>query len=179
MDHASGCALTLSLGAGESRFRDVGFPLDVGPRATRRLGWVLGTGIAVAAAIAAPHFFGSDSSTGSRDSAESTPPRQDFGARNGGVAYGDAPKQVLAKVGSPTKKRGACWIYSANRSNGHYIIGKFVDRLRYCFGDGPAGGKAVTAIDVHIIPHTLPTKKWYPGGWNHAMARSYSQQPPG
>jgi hypothetical protein len=139
---------------------------------------VVGTGAGLAVAVAVLHFLGPDSSSGSRNSGDAASAGQDFGAQNGGVAYGDDPKHVLAKVGPPTKKQGACWIYSPSGSNSQYVIGKFVDGVRYCFGDGPAGGKAVTAIDVHIIPHTLPTKKWYPGGWNHAMAGSYSQQPP-
>ncbi len=87
-----------------------------------------------------------------------------------GIAYGDSSEQVMAKVGSPTQKQGACWIYNAKAHTVHgAYLGEFADGVRYCFGDGPAGDKAVTAIQVHVIPHTKLDGKWYPGGWNHAV----------
>jgi hypothetical protein len=132
--------------------------------------------VVVAVIGAGFHLLGSDSSSTASDTAaaQSHPENQSVG-----VSYGDSPAQVLAKVGSPTKKQAACWIYSAKAHTvrGAYL-GKFTDALRYCFGDGPAGGKAVSAIEVHIVPHTQLDGKWYPGGWNHAVVVLAAPPPP-
>lgn len=124
------------------------------------------------------HFLSSNSSSTASESAASAAQGQPEN-QSVGVSYGDSSAQVLAKVGSPMKKQAACWIYStkAHTVHGAYL-GKFADGLRYCFGDGPAGGKAVSAIEVHIIPHTQLNGKWYPGGWNHAVVVLVAPPPP-
>ena len=104
------------------------------------------------------------------------------GEQNGGIAYGDTRNLVRAKLGAPSDKQRGCWTYHAATHSFHgEYLGQFVDGLRYCFGDGPAGGTVVTAIYEHIVPHRLPTNKWYPGGWNHAMylMSKAQEKPPG
>jgi hypothetical protein len=137
----------------------------VGPRAKRRITWVAGAVVAAAVVGAAFHFAVSDRSSGS--------PKPDARRWNQsvGVSYGDSAAPVQTKVGSPTSKQGACWIYDAKDHTVHgAFLGDLADRLRYCFGEGPAGGRAVTAIEVYVIRHYDPMrKKWYPGGWNHAV----------
>ena len=126
---------------------------------------------------AAFHFLGSDDASRARTAGAS--PSQRPENQSVGVAYGDPSSKVLSTVGSPTKKQGACWIYKAKSHSvsGSYI-GKFSDSLRYCFGEGPAGGEAVTAIEVHIVPHTMLDGKWYPGGWNQATTYTPAPPPP-
>jgi len=130
----------------------------------------------VAAALigAALHFVGSNGSSGSGNSDE---PAQTEN-QSVGVSYGDSAAKVRAKVGTPTRNQGVCWINDAKAHtvDGAYL-GEFADAVRYCFGEGPAGGKAITAIEVHLIPHTLLNKKWYPGGWNHATVVSPAPPP--
>jgi hypothetical protein len=103
----------------------------------------------------------------------------DFGAQSGRIAYGATPKQVLTALGPPTTKHAGCWTYPAENHtiNGEYL-GDVVDALRYCFGDGPAGGQVVTTIHEHLIPHRLPNKKWYPGGWGGVMTLMQHASPP-
>lgn len=141
----------------------------MGPRAKRRLAPVGVAAAAVAVIGAAFEFLDSDGSSGVRTS-DAAPAQGESMNQSVGVSYGDSSAQVLEQVGSPTKKQGTCWIYSASANTAHgAYLGKFADGVRYCFGDGPAGGKAVTAIEVHITPHTKLDGKWYPGGWNHAV----------
>ena len=130
--------------------------------------WLIG--IVVALAVVGGVIYHGRGSGHASSAAGVKQRRLDVGKQNGGIAYGDDAKQVMAKVGSPKTKQGACWSYQtkSNIVNGEYL-GQFVDGLRYCFGDGPVGGKVVTAIYEHIVAHTLPSGKWYPGGWNHAM----------
>lgn len=128
-------------------------------------------GLVVTLAVVGGVIYHARSATDSTPSGDAPPPRQlQVGEQNGGVAYGDNAEQVMAKVGSPTTRHRACWNYRAHAHtvNGEYL-GQSVDGLTYCFGDGPAGGKVVTSIFEHIVAHRLPSGKWYPGGWNHAM----------
>jgi hypothetical protein len=117
------------------------------------------------------HVFDSTSPSGAR---HLTPQRQSQdGEQNGGVAYGDTHETVATKLGPPTQKGAACWIYNARRHivNGMYL-GETVDALRYCFADGPAGGTVVSTIYEHLIPSAvarLPKNKRPPGGWMHAL----------
>lgn len=133
-------------------------------RAKRRLTWVAAAG-GIAVIGAAFHFLDSDGASGPRGSDAASAQRRALD-QSVGVSYGDSSRQVLARVGSPTGKQGTCWIYraTANTVHGAYL-GKFEDGVRYCFGDGPAGGRAVTAIEVHVVPHTKLDGTWYPGGW--------------
>ena len=140
----------------------------MGHRARRRLTWVSVAVVAGAVMGAALRFIASNSSPGTTSRAPGS--QSQTIDQSVGVAYGDSAGQVLAKVGSPTMKQRTCWIYNANAHvvRGAYL-GQFADGVRYCFGDGPAGGKAVSVIDVHVTPHTKLDGKWYPGGWNHAV----------
>jgi hypothetical protein len=134
-------------------------------------------GIVVALVVFGGVIYHARNASHTSPSAAASSHRQlEVGEQNGGVAYGDSAAQVMTKVGSPATKHGSCWSYSARAHtvNGEYL-GPFVDGLRYCFGDGPAGGSVVTAIYEHIVAHTLPSGKWYPGGWNYAM----TLMPPG
>jgi hypothetical protein len=99
--------------------------------------------------------------------------------QSAGVSYGDSTAMVHTKVGSPTTVQRACWVYEAKAHtvNGTYL-GEFADAVMYCFGAGPAGGRAVTAIEVHVTPHTKLDGKWYPGGWNHAVYVLSAAPPP-
>ena len=117
---------------------------------------------------AVQHSFGT-SKAGSPG--RSASPNETFKEQSGGISYGATPKRVLATLGTPTTKQPSCWSYKANAHTvGRDYLGKFVDGLRYCFGDGPAGGKAVVGIYVHVIAHPTPADKNYPGGWEHAVA---------
>lgn len=150
----------------------------MGPRTKRRLAWLAATVVALAVVVGAfQHFSVSRGSGNSGGSA--THRRLEVGAQSGRIAYGATPRQVLTTLGAPTKKQGACWSYSAKAHtiNGEYL-GDVVDGLRYCFSDGPTGGKVVANIYEHIIAHRLPTKKWYPGGWNPAMTLMGPHPPP-
>ncbi len=144
----------------------------MGARARRRRIWTTGAVAAVAVGGGAFHFVGSHGSSGSRT------PSAPAENQSVGVSYGDSSPRVLARVGAPTKRKSGCWIYDAKAHtvNGAYL-GEFADGVRYCFGEGPAGGTAVTAIEVHLIPHTLLNGKWYPGGWNHATVLSAAPPP--
>jgi hypothetical protein len=139
--------------------------------------WLLGI---VALAVVGGVIYHARDSNHATSSAGAQQRQLDVGEQNGGIAYGDGAKQVMAKIGSPTTKQRACWSYQAKSHtvNGEYL-GQFVDGLRYCFGDGPVGGKVVTAIYEHIVAHALPSGTWYRGGWNHAMIlMSPSQEKP-
>jgi hypothetical protein len=137
---------------------------------TRRLRWlVVGVAALVAVGGALFHF---DRSTGSMPPRTASPPHAlEIGEQNGGVAYGDTAKQVVAKLGPPTRQRAACWVYSAG---GHTIhgeyLGKWIDALKFCFADGPVGGRVVATIYEHILPTApLSETEYPPGGWIHAF----------
>jgi hypothetical protein len=82
-----------------------------------------------------------------------------YGQFNLGIAYGSTRKQVLRQIGSPTAKQGDCWLYRGHvgRIRGRYS-GPYVDAMRFCFSDGPAGGQAVTQIFSHSPIHTIIKK---------------------
>jgi len=79
----------------------------------------------------------------------------------------------LAKLGTPTTKQAPCWVYD---TNGHAInrmdLGATIDGIKYCFGDGPVGGKVVANIYEHLTASalaTMPKDKRPPGGWMPAL----------
>ena len=139
----------------------------LGPRAKRRLAWL--AGIAATIAVVGGGAIRLFDSAGSGNLAMK--PIQGAGEQDAGIAFGAKPGQVLAKLGPPTKKQSACWVYTAraHRVGGAYL-GTFVDGLKYCFGAGPLGDKVVANVYEHIVPHTLPSKKWFPGGWEPVIA---------
>ena len=115
------------------------------------------------------HFFGSANTTSLKVAASE--PQQASGEVSGGIPFGASSEQVVQTLGSPTRKHAGCWVYSVNthRINGEYL-GKFVDGVKFCFSDGPAGGKAVSTIYNHLIAHPTPADKHFAGGWEPALA---------
>jgi hypothetical protein len=79
-----------------------------------------------------------------------------LGQINLGIAYGTTQEQMLRQLGSPTTKRANCWLYRGQIGTirGRYS-GPYVDALKFCFSDGPAGGKAVTQILSHRSAHSV------------------------
>jgi hypothetical protein len=57
-----------------------------------------------------------------------------------GVPSGSTPKEVLARLGPPDRKRGGCWIYgvSGHTFHGVKILPQIagIDAVRYCFYGG-------------------------------------------
>jgi hypothetical protein len=70
-----------------------------------------------------------------------------------GVPSGSEPKEVLARLGPPDKKRGGCWIYrvSGHTFHGTKLIPQIagIDAVRYCFYSG-----VVAIIEDHWRPGT-------------------------
>ena len=139
---------------------------------TRRRALLIGGVLALIAAVGAVrHSVSSTHTTASRSPAASR--QLDVGEQNGGVAYGDTAQQVLAKLGAPTKKQSACWIYDtpSHTLNGMYL-GKVIDAAKFCFADGPVGGTVVSTIYEHLISSAagrLPPDEQPAGGWIHAF----------
>lgn len=142
----------------------------IGPRARRRLAWLAGTAAALVVAGGGGYRLFDSGSSGTSTTPE---PTQAAGEQSAGIAFGAKPKQVLRTLGPPTQRQSTCWVYlaRAHRVDGAYL-GKLVDGLKYCFGAGPLGDQVVATIYEHVIPHTLPNKKWFPGGWEPAIATS-------
>jgi hypothetical protein len=139
----------------------------LGPRARRRLAWLAGTAAAVVVVGGGAIRLFDSAGSGSL----APEPAQAVGEQDAGVAFGAKPGQVLQKLGAPSNKHSDCWVYTAraHRVGGAYL-GKLVDGLKYCFGPGPPEGKVVTNVYEHVVAHTLPSKKWFPGGWEPAIA---------
>lgn len=117
---------------------------------------------------------------GSGTSAANQPDR--YGAFDLGIVYGSTPKQVLSRLGSPTKEQAHCWLYRGRVGSirGHYP-GPYVDAMKFCFSEGPAGGTAVTRILNHLPIHSIIkrdpvtnqiiSKQTFPAQWGISMAR--------
>jgi hypothetical protein len=141
----------------------------MGPRARRRFAWLVATVAVLAVVGAMIHFFGSADNMSSKVAASE--PQQASGEVSGGIPFGASSQQVVGTFGPPTRNGAGCSVYSANahRINGEYL-GKFVDGLKFCFSDGPAGGKVVSTIYNHLIAHPTPADKHFAGGWEPAVA---------
>lgn len=125
------------------------------------------TKLAPKASVKAPRALGSQ--------------RPRYGEFNLGIAYGTAPKQVLRELGSPSRKQGNCWVYRGRVGSirGRYSGSFFVDAKRFCFSEGPAGGRAVTQVFDHYAKHTIvkrdpvthkiTSKKTYPAEWGFPL----------
>jgi hypothetical protein len=80
----------------------------------------------------------------------------------------------VGQLGAPTAKSGHCWLYQGEvgRIRGR-LSGSYVDAMKFCFGEGPAGGRAVTKILSHDVAHTIVardgTKKHFPAQWGGAI----------
>lgn len=141
------------------------------PRTKRRVSWLVAIGATAAVVGGVLHYYLSDSSGSTRSSSPTSQRKEIVGEQNGGIAYGDTENMVLMKLGNPTKKKDACWIYTLQH---HAIsgmnLGKVIDAIKYCFADGSAGGTVVSTIFIHLIPSAvakLPKDKRPPGGWTH------------
>jgi hypothetical protein len=80
-----------------------------------------------------------------------------LGEDNLGVAYGARPAQVLRRLGRPSEKRGACWIYDApdGKVNGVATLqGAGVDAMKFCFAEDAVGAQAVAHIEWHFKTST-------------------------
>jgi hypothetical protein len=75
----------------------------------------------------------------------------------------------VRRLGQPDHKLpSGCWTYQVE--NGAKLIGdgfgQWVDAVKYCFGDGPAGGKDVILIESHMVAHKVG-KRLFPASWDH------------
>lgn len=90
-----------------------------------------------------------------------------LGEDNLGVAYGASAAQVLRRLGRPSEKRGACWIYDApdGKVNGLATLeGAGVEGMKYCFAEGATGGEVVSNIEWHYKASTYRNVR-YPAHW--------------
>jgi hypothetical protein len=135
-------------------------PRRVGPRARRRLAWLVG---AVAVVVVLGVVLGRVTGSGR----PSAPRRQRIGAQSLGIPFGTSARQLLQKLGSPGNKQAGCWVYRADKDNvidGIYA-GEWVDAVKYCFAAGPAGTPVVMRINEHLVAHTIKKRK-FPAGWD-------------
>jgi hypothetical protein len=148
----------------------------MGPRARRRLGWLVGAAAAlVVAGGVIYHVTDSGGSTAATGSSSGR--RLEIGTQSAGIAFGASRQDVLRKLGPPSTKQAACLVYRATNHavHGEYL-GELVDGLKYCFADGPAGGKAVAGIYEHVLAHTFHHKH-IPAGWSPAITLMPHQDP--
>ena len=141
-------------------------------RAKRRVFWLAWVVAAAAVFMGVVHHV--SDSTGSARPTTTTPAGQESGGeQNAGIAYGDSESTVLAKLGRPTTKQAACWVYDTHgRAVNGMDLGASIDGIKFCFGDGPVGGKVVANIYEHFTARavaTLPRDKRPAGGWIHAL----------
>lgn len=103
-----------------------------------------------------------------------------YGQWNLGIAYGTTPAQVLRQLGTPAATEASCWLYRGRvgRIRGR-LSGLYVDAMKFCFGEGSGGGKAVTQIASHMVAHTIVSrnpvthrivKKSFPARWAPPIA---------
>jgi hypothetical protein len=68
-----------------------------------------------------------------------------------GISYGTRPRQLLARLGAPDRKRAGCWIYRIRGGtfHGFKLIPEIarMDTVRYCFFSG-----VVSIIEDHWRP---------------------------
>lgn len=100
-----------------------------------------------------------------------------YGQRNLGIAYGSTSADVLRQIGSPVSKQEGCWLYRGRvgRIRGRWS-GSYVDAMKFCFSEGPAGNQVVTRIWSHSPRHTIVrrnpfthkivSKKTWPAQWD-------------
>jgi hypothetical protein len=110
---------------------------------------------------------------------ESTPRHGAYGENDLGIPYGTAASHVLRELGPPTAKQGSCWIYRGRigRIRGR-SSDSFVDAMKFCLSEGPAGGMAVTQVFDHYVAHIIVRtdpvthrveKRTYPALWGHPV----------
>jgi hypothetical protein len=170
----------------EQRFPSVATAM---PHAARRLVWlaaILGgfvvAGVVIYVATRSGNSSAQHQQTSRAGAASSVKKqaRNHYGTWNLGIAYGWTPKQVLRQIGAPVKKQANCWLYRGQVRGGIGNIrgrfsGLYVDAIKFCFGEGPAGGEAMTQIRSHYAAHTIfkkdatghvVSKRFYSAEWN-------------
>lgn len=120
---------------------------------------------------------GKPSVTSSGTSLVSQRPR--YGAMDLEIAYGSTPQQVLRQLGSPTKREANCWLYRGRIGEIRRRYSPYNDAMKFCFSEGPAGGRAVMQIFGHYptrtivkkdpLTHTIISKKTFPAHWGHPL----------
>lgn len=97
-----------------------------------------------------------------------------LGAMNLRIPYGTTAAQVLRQLGRPASTRNGCWLYRGRIGSirGRFS-GPYVDAVRFCFGEGPLGGKVVTQVLSHTPRHTIVrpdgSRRTYPAGWGPSI----------
>jgi hypothetical protein len=135
----------------------------LGPNARHRRAWLAGIVAGLLAVAGVIHYATGTGNSSTKESitrsSSAQQQRLGYGQFNLGIAYGSTPTQVLRQIGSPTAKQADCWLYRGHvgRIRGRYS-GPYVDAMRFCFSDGPAGGQAVTQIFSHSPIHTIIKK---------------------
>ena len=118
----------------------------MGPRARRRLAWLVGIGVCVIA-VGGVIYHLSDSAGHPHPSNQ----QETIGRMNLGIPYGASPTQVLRRLGEPTKKHAGCWVYGAHAGAVQGIFaGKWIDAVKFCFVEGVASD-----IRDHEVPHIV------------------------
>lgn len=105
--------------------------------------------------------------------------RPRYGAMDLEIAYGSTPQQVVRQLGSPTKKEANCWLYRGHIGEIRGRYSPYNDAIKFCFSEGPAGGKAVMQIFGHYptytvvkkdpLTHIIVSKKTFPAHWGHPL----------
>lgn len=161
--------------------------------AGRRLAWIAGVAggllVLVSAGLIVDYRPRGDDLSSHRlrerssiTAADLAAPRQPlhYGAMTLGIAYGASRKDVLRQLGPPTARQGRCWVYrgQVGRIRGR-SSGPFVNAMKFCFSEGPAGGEAVMHIFGYRPAHTVTmwdpetgvlVKKRFPARWGPTIA---------
>ncbi len=127
----------------------------MGPRARRRLVWIVGLAllVAIVAGAALRHFTASAGHSGAKNKFK-------IGTMNLGVSFGFTTKQVQRRLGRPSEKRAGCWIYRAQDGKVNGIFASsLTDAVRFCFSSG-----IVSDIKDHDVAHVIGTRH-IPAGW--------------
>ncbi|HEX3805509.1 MAG TPA: hypothetical protein VHV52_01905 [Gaiellaceae bacterium] len=143
------------------------WPLSgLGPRARRRLTWL--AALAGALLVVAGVIYHHAKSGGSAIRQQAAGHHVNLALENNlGIPYGSTPRQVLGQLGSPTAKRGNCWVYQGQRGRIRgRVVNSAVDAFKFCFAPGPLGGNVVARIFQHSPAQTIDHKK-LPAGWFH------------
>lgn len=120
--------------------RVTSFISELGPRARRRFAWL---SVVALAAVGIGAFYAA-TSVGRNSKQEAIP------TMNLGIPYGTTPRQLLARLGPPDRRRGNCWTYAAHAGSVRSIYaGEYTDAVRFCFVAG-----IVSDIHDHEIAYT-------------------------
>ena len=139
--------------------------------------WILGAVVAVAIAGGVINHLTTSSSPAPKNATERLGAPEDLG-----IPIRASAAEVVRRLGEPSKKQSGCWIYAVK--DGAKTIGdgfgQWIDKVKYCFAEGPTGGKAVAHMSSHMMAHTVG-KKHFPAGWSYIVivGRGRSANSPG